>query len=185
MLNSLGLFPIHVSSGNQEPRRKRTGYESRFAPESQIQIAIPKASPQSGGEYIPYSIQALRVLEDIEPDLIISDIDIPYMLGVEFTALLKNNPNTWAIPTILCSIDYDISDPDSTLRTKADAILEKPFSSRRLSLVLEQLLPNWQKVHQNSMHPSMPTGWLQSHMLATASQLISPRSLATPAQNLN
>jgi ankyrin repeat protein len=42
---------------NQEPRRKRTGYESRFAPESQIQIAIPKASPQSGGEYIPYSIQ--------------------------------------------------------------------------------------------------------------------------------
>ena len=42
---------------NQEPRRKRTGYESRFAPECQIRTASPKASPQSGREYIPYLIQ--------------------------------------------------------------------------------------------------------------------------------
>ena len=42
---------------NQEPRRKRTGYRSRFAPEPQIRIASPRASPQSSGEYVPYSIQ--------------------------------------------------------------------------------------------------------------------------------
>ena len=41
---------------NQEPRRKRTGYRSRFAPEPQIRIASPRASPQSSGEYVPYSI---------------------------------------------------------------------------------------------------------------------------------
>ena len=44
---------------NQEPRRKRTGYRSRFAPEPQIRIASPRASPQSSGEYVPYSIQVL------------------------------------------------------------------------------------------------------------------------------
>jgi hypothetical protein len=49
------MFPFF--SKNQEPRRKRTGYGSRFAPEPQIQIASPEVSPQSGGEYIPYSIQ--------------------------------------------------------------------------------------------------------------------------------
>ena len=42
---------------NQEPRRKRTGYRSRFAPEPQIRIASPRASPQSSGEYVPYLIQ--------------------------------------------------------------------------------------------------------------------------------
>jgi hypothetical protein len=52
---------------NQEPRRKRTGYGSRFAPEYQIRIASPKASPQSGGEYIPYSIQKER-WEALTPD---------------------------------------------------------------------------------------------------------------------
>ena len=44
-------------TSNQEPRRKRTGYRSRFAPEPQIRIASPRASPQSSGEYVPYSIQ--------------------------------------------------------------------------------------------------------------------------------
>jgi hypothetical protein len=56
---------IVLDRRNQEPRRKRTGYESRFAPESQIQIAIPKASPQSGGEYIPYSIQSMTEFKQI------------------------------------------------------------------------------------------------------------------------
>ena len=46
--------------GNQEPRRKRTGYRSRFAPEPQIRIASPRASPQSSGEYVPYSNQEPR-----------------------------------------------------------------------------------------------------------------------------
>ena len=50
---SLGIRP----GDNQEPRRKRTGYRSRFAPEPQIRIASPRASPQSSGEYVPYSIQ--------------------------------------------------------------------------------------------------------------------------------
>ena len=45
-----------VLRSNQEPRRKRTGYRSRFAPEPQIRIASPRASPQSSGEYVPYSI---------------------------------------------------------------------------------------------------------------------------------
>ena len=44
---------------DQEPRRKRTGYRSRFAPEPQIRIASPRASPQSSGEYVPYSIQQI------------------------------------------------------------------------------------------------------------------------------
>ena len=50
--------------GNQEPRRKRTGYRSRFAPEPQIRIASPRASPQSSGEYVPYSIQSLTQMAE-------------------------------------------------------------------------------------------------------------------------
>jgi len=34
----------------KRPRRKRTGYGSRFAPEFQIRIASQLFSPQSGGE---------------------------------------------------------------------------------------------------------------------------------------
>ena len=56
-------YTVEISSlaarQNQEPRRKRTGYRSRFAPEPQIRIASPRASPQSSGEYVPYSIKKL------------------------------------------------------------------------------------------------------------------------------
>ena len=53
----LSYFCLNSGMPNQEPRRKRTGYRSRFAPEPQIRIASPRASPQSSGEYVPYSIQ--------------------------------------------------------------------------------------------------------------------------------
>jgi hypothetical protein len=61
-LTDYAIAPIEQLLGilhsiNQEPRRKRTGYGSRFAPKSQIWIASPGTSPQSGGEYVPYSIQ--------------------------------------------------------------------------------------------------------------------------------
>ena len=48
---------LTCSEGINRPRRKRTGYGKRFAPECQIRIASPRASPQSSGEYVPYSIQ--------------------------------------------------------------------------------------------------------------------------------
>lgn len=44
-------------STNQEPRRKQTGYESRFTPEPQGSDCKIQVSPQSGGEYNPYSTE--------------------------------------------------------------------------------------------------------------------------------
>jgi CheY-like chemotaxis protein len=77
-------------------------------------------------------IQALRVLNELHPDLVISDIDVPHMFGVEFSTLLKINPETWHLPVVLYSANYADSDPDGMLRQQADAVLAKPLNETSL-----------------------------------------------------
>jgi CheY-like chemotaxis protein len=101
--------------------------------------------------HVRNGIYALRVLEEIIPELIISDIDVSCMLGVEFTALLKNNPQTWNIPTVLCSADYGFNDPDFVLRDKADALVHKPLITKELITVLQPYLPRLQSVQQQQI----------------------------------
>ena len=68
-----------------------------------------------------------KVLEDI-PDLIISDLMMPEMDGVQFLKEIRNNKNTSDIPFILLTARASKQDRIAGLRAKADDYLTKPFS---------------------------------------------------------
>jgi len=46
---------------------------------------------------------ALKIIEKIVPDLIITDWEMPEMDGIEFIKKIKQNPNTVDIPVIMCT----------------------------------------------------------------------------------
>src|SRR5690242_9248789 len=58
------------------------------------------------------------------PDLVICDVQMPYMDGYEFVAALKGDPQTEQIPVIFLSSEDDIADKARTLG--AVAYLRKP-----------------------------------------------------------
>lgn len=63
------------------------------------------------------------------PDLIISDVDMPYMDGYELTAALKSDPRTREIPVVLLSVHDDVQD---ARKLGVVAYLRKPILANRL-----------------------------------------------------
>ncbi|TKG96960.1 hybrid sensor histidine kinase/response regulator [Puteibacter caeruleilacunae] len=84
--------------------------------------------------------EALALIEETEPDIIVSDIMMPEMDGRVFCSTLKKNIETCHIPiilvTALTSSDYKIEGYE----LGADGYIEKPFDLRILKSKISNLL---------------------------------------------
>lgn len=78
----------------------------------------------------------------LTPDLIISDVMMPEMDGMELCRSLKHNPATSHIPVVLLTARADTDSKLEGLNNKADAYLAKPFSPTELGLILRNLMAN-------------------------------------------
>lgn len=74
------------------------------------------------------------------PDLIISDILMPEMNGIEFCKAVKENINTCHIPIILLTAKDTHEDKLQGLEAGADSYIPKPFDLRHLHIRVKQLI---------------------------------------------
>lgn len=70
-----------------------------------------------------------RVLESV-PDLIITDVSMPYMDGIEFVSALRADKSIPDIPVIFLTSRTDIE--DDARRLRAAAYFTKPVDAARL-----------------------------------------------------
>jgi len=74
------------------------------------------------------------------PDLIISDVMMPGMDGVEFCKQIKENFITSHIPVILLTAKSDVEQRIEGLGVGADAYVAKPFDNNYLTALVKNLL---------------------------------------------
>lgn len=74
------------------------------------------------------------------PDLIITDIMMPVMDGMELTNRLKNNQLTDHIPVIMLTAKGDLTFKLKGYQTGADEYLSKPFSMQELEIRMMNLI---------------------------------------------
>jgi CheY-like chemotaxis protein len=80
-----------------------------------------------------YSGQELFAgLEEQKPDLIILDIMMPQMDGLEVLTLLRDNPGTASIPVILLTAKMQYENILGGYKTGADFYIPKPFTKNQL-----------------------------------------------------
>ena len=84
--------------------------------------------------------EALDLMRVRMPLLIICDIIMPVMDGVEFIKIMKEQELTRHIPIILLSSKSSVENQIEGLETGADAYLSKPFHPRHLEALIESLL---------------------------------------------
>ena len=75
---------------------------------------------------------ALEAIQQEAPDLVLSDVMMPRMNGVELLRALRANPRTNTIPIILLSARAGEDAVLEGLETGADDYMVKPFSAREL-----------------------------------------------------
>lgn len=84
--------------------------------------------------------EALRILPREKVDLVITDINMPDINGLELVNFVKQNPNYKETPLIIISTEGSERDREKGLALGADAYLVKPFSPEELQNLIGQFL---------------------------------------------
>jgi len=84
--------------------------------------------------------EALRLLPRGHIDLILTDINMPDINGLELISYLRNNPNYKNIPVFIISSEGNAKDIEKGKRLGADEYVVKPFSPDALKLLIIQYL---------------------------------------------
>lgn len=84
--------------------------------------------------------EALSLAQTVFPDIVVSDILMPEMDGVELCRKLKNDITTSHIPVILLTALHSINDEIKGLDLGADAYISKPFNDDLLLAQIKNLL---------------------------------------------
>jgi DNA-binding response OmpR family regulator len=85
-------------------------------------------------------LKAMKMLEEINPDLIISDIMVPYMDGIQILKEIKSRKELRDIPVIMLTSKSHEKDVIHGLELGAQDYITKPFSPAELILRVNKAL---------------------------------------------
>ena len=85
-------------------------------------------------------VQGLKIALENIPNIIISDVMMPNMDGIQFCNEIKQNEITNHIPLILLSARASIDHKIEGLKVRADAYIPKPFDMRLLKIKIQKLI---------------------------------------------
>jgi two-component system, chemotaxis family, chemotaxis protein CheY len=84
--------------------------------------------------------EALKLLPTQEFNLVITDVNMPDINGLELISFIKNNPRYNHIPLIIVSTERSEEDKKRGLSLGAIAYVTKPFKAHELQEVIKRAL---------------------------------------------
>lgn len=84
--------------------------------------------------------EALELCFEHLPDLVITDLQMPYMTGLELAQKLKEDERTKVTPVLMLTARGYALDQDELDRTNIRTVMSKPFSPREVLELVSNLL---------------------------------------------
>lgn len=85
-------------------------------------------------------MEAVEMAASQLPCLIVMDILMPKMDGLEATARIRSNPKTHAIPILAATAKALPGDKEKCLTAGCDGYISKPFTYKELGAAIDKLL---------------------------------------------
>ncbi len=86
-------------------------------------------------------VEGLKAVLESLPDLILLDVEMPYMSGLDVLKALKSDENSRHIPVVMLTSRTDEAAVTAATRSGADAFLNKPIRFELIAETLNRLLP--------------------------------------------
>lgn len=96
--------------------------------------------------------EALKILETNQVNMMVCDIMMGGMDGLELCRILKNDINICHIPIVMLTAKTDMGTKLEGLESGADAYIEKPFSTMQLKAQLRNLLRSREELKHKFAH---------------------------------
>ncbi len=84
--------------------------------------------------------EAWAICQEWFPDLIVTDLQMPYLSGIELATRLRGLPQTAEIPILMLTARGYILEDEQIADARITEMLSKPFSVRRLVERVQELL---------------------------------------------
>lgn len=115
-----------------------------IADDSRAMRAMLTLTIESIGDYriveVSSGFEALRILPREQVDLILTDINMPDINGLELISYLRENPNYRDIPVIIISTEGSQKDVDKGKQLGANEYVVKPFDPVRVQELIKTYL---------------------------------------------
>jgi CheY-like chemotaxis protein len=99
-------------------------------------------------------LEALAIALSQQPDLIVMDVVMPKMDGLEAVSRIRDNPRTGNIPVLAATGWLYSTSREQYLASGFDDFLAKPFTHRELHVAIERLLNQSEKGPERSGPPA-------------------------------
>jgi two-component system chemotaxis response regulator CheY len=84
--------------------------------------------------------EALRALPRTPFDLVLTDVNMPTLSGLELIRMVRARPEQRGLPVVAISTERDSEDAARARRAGADGYLAKPFDAESFDRLLEEVL---------------------------------------------
>ncbi|MBF0553404.1 MAG: response regulator [Nitrospirae bacterium] len=85
-------------------------------------------------------LDAIEKLASNEVDLILTDLNMPYMDGIELTKTLKNDPAFQSIPVLMLTTETDDAERKKASDAGINAYMVKPVSADSVSKMIKEMI---------------------------------------------
>lgn len=84
--------------------------------------------------------QGLELCLDNQPDIVVADVMMPVMDGMEMSKRIRQDTRTATTPIVMLTAKDDDQTMAESMRNNVDAFIPKPFEPQQLQLRIEQIL---------------------------------------------
>jgi CheY-like chemotaxis protein len=117
--------------------------EDELACSQTLEVALESAPETDGAPslaHTPTAEQALAILREHAISVLITDINLPSMDGLELIRRVRAEPRWATLPIIVTSADADPATHERALRLGANAFFTKPYSPLAIRHKIEELI---------------------------------------------